>query len=160
MPCESSAISVELARMYWHWPDIDSPQSAKLARVNAVGLSIVFGVLLLGADLPSFARFHRWTGRDWLSVIFAVAFFGIAAGIYKMSRSAAVTGLVWWCRYCIIQLQGLVVHLLHHDFWVIIQIALDVLFLMFYISAVRAAFAYHHQVTSLKAGLTGPSSGE
>jgi hypothetical protein len=142
--------SVELACMSWYWPDIDTPQRAKLARVNAVGLSIVFGVLLLGAALPSFARFHSWTRRDWISAIFAVAFFGIAAGIYKMSRSASVTGLVWWCRYCIVQLPGLIVHSLHHDFGVIIWIVLDVLFLTFYISAVRAAFAYHRQTTSLK----------
>src|SRR5215467_15091421 len=93
--------------MSWYWPDIHSLQTAKLARVNAVGLSVVFGVLLLGAALSSFARVQRWTGRNWFPVIFAVAFFGIAAGIYKMSRSASVTGLVWWCRYCIIQLDAL-----------------------------------------------------
>lgn len=136
--------------MSWYWPDIDSPQSAKLARVNAVGLSVVFGVLLLGAALPSFARFHRWTVRDWLPVIFAVAFFGIAAGIYRMSRSASVTGLVWWCRYCINQLDGLMVHLLHHNFGIILWIVIEVLFLTFYISAVRAAFAYHRHISSPK----------
>lgn len=132
--------------MSWYWPDIDTPQSAKLARVNAVGLSVVYGVLLLGAALPT-VTFHRWTGRNWLAVIFAVAFFGIAVGIYKMSRSASVTGLVWWCRYCVIQIQGLIVHLTHHDFGVIIWVALDLLFLTFYISAVRAVFAYHDQTT-------------
>jgi hypothetical protein len=136
--------------MSWYWPDVDSPQSAKLARVNAVGLSVVFGVLLLGPTLPSFARFHRWTARNWLPVIFALAFFGIAAGTYKMSRSASVTGLVWWCRYCIIQLDSLMVHLLHHDFGFILWIVLEVLFLTFYISAVRAAFAYHRHMIPTK----------
>lgn len=150
MPCETSKISVELARMSWYWPEIDTAQSARLARVNAVGLSVVFGVFLLGAALESFGRFNRWTGRNWIAVIFAVAFFGIAAGIYKMSRSASVTGLVWWCRYCITQLPGLIVHLLHHDFGVIISIVLDLFFLTFYISAVRAAFAYHRHITSPK----------
>jgi hypothetical protein len=136
--------------MSWYWPDIDTPQGAKLARVNAVGLSVVFGVFLLGSALPASVPVHRWTGRNWFAVIFAVAFLGIAAGIYKMSRSAAVTGLVWWCRYCILQIQILILHLLHHDYWIIIRFALYVLFLTFYISAVRAVFAYHRQVSSLK----------
>lgn len=149
MSCETSKTSVEVAGMSWHWPDIDTPHSAKLARINAVGLSVVYGILLLGAALSTSAAFHRWTGRNWLSVISAIAFFGVAAGIYKMSRSASVTGLVWWCRYCIIQIPGLIVQLLHHDFGVVIWIVLDVLFLSFYISAVRAIFAYH-RLTSMK----------
>jgi hypothetical protein len=136
--------------MSWYWPDIDTPQRAKLARINAVGLSVVYGVLFLGGALSASVTFNRWTGRNWLAVISAVAFFGVAAGIYKMSRSASVTGLVWWCRYCIIQIQGFIVQLLHHNFGVIILIVLDVLFLTFYISAVRAAYAYHRQVTSPK----------
>lgn len=134
--------------MSWYWPEIDTPTSAKLARINAVGVSVVCGVLLLGAALSTSLALHRWTGRNWLAVIFALAFLGIAVGIYKMSRSASVTGLVWWCRYCIVQIPGLLVPRLHHDIsQVVIWIALDVVFLTFYVSAVRATFAYHRLIS-------------
>ena len=51
--------------MAWYWPDLDSPQSAKTAVVNAVGVSALFAVWLflprtsnIGFAAPSANRGH------------------------------------------------------------------------------------------------------
>lgn len=134
--------------MPWYWPDVDNPQSAKLARVNAVGVSAVYGFLNLGFAQLTSPIVPRWPAHNWISAVSAVAFFGIAVGIYWMSRSASVTGLIWCSRICIIQIPPLIVALVfRHHFRAIVGIALDILFLMFYISAVRATFAYHRALS-------------
>jgi hypothetical protein len=148
-PCRTGKSGIELERdMPWYWPDVDNPQSAKLARVNAVGVSALYGFLNLGfAELTS-PIVPRWAAHNWTSAVSAVAFFGIAVGIYWMSRSASVTGLIWCSRICIIQIPRLIVALVfRHHFRAIAGIALDILFLTFYISAVRATFAYHRALS-------------
>jgi len=60
--------------MAWYWEDIDNPQRAKTAGVNAV----------------------RRTGWLWVSLAIAVTFAAIGWGIHRMSRTVAIVGFVWW----------------------------------------------------------------
>ena len=83
--------------MAWYWPDLDSPQSAKTAVVNAVGVSALFAVwLFLPALLTLVLQRPRRTGPLWLSLAIAVILAMIGWGIHRMSRTAAIAGVVWW----------------------------------------------------------------
>jgi hypothetical protein len=80
--------------MAWYWPDLDSPQSSKTAVVNAVGVSAVFAIWLFLTALPTLVQPSRRTGRPWLSLAIAVVLALIGWGIRRMSRIAAIAGVV------------------------------------------------------------------
>jgi hypothetical protein len=129
--------------MAWYWPDLDSPQSAKTAVVNAVGVSAFFAVYpflfaLQALNLP------RRSGRLWVSLAVAILFAMIGWGIRRMSRTAAIVGVLLWLVWIGFHIPSLISGLSPGgDRFATIWVALDLLFLLFYVIAVRATFAYH-----------------
>jgi hypothetical protein len=135
--------------MAWYWPDLDSPQSAKTAVVNAVGVSALFAVwLFLPALLTLVAQPSRRTG-GWLSLTIAVILAMIGWGIHRMSRTAAIAGVVWWSVWfgCRTFFSISIAYRTGNPFG-FIGAALNLLFLLFYVIAVRATFAYYRHFTT------------
>ena len=129
--------------MAWYWPELATPQSAKTAVVNALGVSALFAVWSFYTALQTGLVTPRRSGRPWLSLILALAFAIIACGIRKMSRAAAIAGVVLWSGWIVVYMPGLIFLLLRGgDRFALIGVALDLVFLLFYIIAVRATLAY------------------
>src|SRR5215831_15077344 len=80
--------------MPWYWPEFENPQSARTARVNAVGVSALFSVSLFESTLTRFGL--NSTGQIWFPVAMAIFFAVIGFGIYRMSRAAAIAGVTCW----------------------------------------------------------------
>ena len=142
--------------MAWYWPDFNSPQGAKTAVVNAVGVSALFAVwLFLPALLtlvftsPSANRncgFHQT-----VAVILAM----IGWGIYRMSPTAAVAGVVWWLVWFGFRpLFLLAIAYQTGNPFGFIWPALNLLFLLFYVIAVRATFAYYRHFATTPTVIT------
>lgn len=137
--------------MAWYWPDIDSPQSAKTAVVNAVGVSAFFAVYPLWFVLQALTLPRR-SGRLWLSLAVAILFAVIGWGIRRMSRTAAIVGVVLWLAWIAVHIPGLISGLsLGGDRFAMIWVVLDLLFLLFYVIAVRATFAYRRHLSATSA---------
>jgi CheY-like chemotaxis protein len=131
--------------MAWYWPDLDSPQSAKTAVVNAVGVSALFAVwLFLPVLLTLVLQPSRRTGRLWLSLTVAFILAMIGWGIHRMSRTAAIAGVVWWSiRFGFSTFFLIAIAYRTGNLFGFIWPALNLLFLLFYVIAVRATFAYY-----------------
>jgi hypothetical protein len=135
--------------MAWYWPDLDSPQSAKTAVVNAVGVSAVFAIWLFLTALPTLVQPSRRTGRPWLSLIIAVVLALIGWGIRRMSRVAAIAGVVLWLAWAGFRIPMLIsiAYRTGNPFGFIWPV-LTLLFLLFYVIAVRATFKYCRHPTT------------
>ena len=123
--------------MAWYRSELETPQKARTAAVNAVGVSALFAVYFIG--------FSPQSRRHWISLLIGVAFAVIAWGIRRMSRAAAIAGLVLCVRWVLLRMPALVYSVYRYSngiamFWLIV----DLVFLSFYIVALRATFAYHH----------------
>jgi hypothetical protein len=130
--------------MAWYWPSLDSPQSAKTAVVNAVGVSAFFAVYPFLFALQALSVFRRSAGRLWPSLAVAILFAMIGWGIRRMSRTAAMVGVLLWLTWIGVHIPSLISSVSRGgDRFAIIWVVLDLLFLLFYVIAVRATFAYH-----------------
>jgi hypothetical protein len=123
--------------MAWYRSELETPQKAKTAVVNAVGVSVLFAVYFIG--------FSPQSKRHWISLLIGIAFAVIAWGIRRMSRAAAIAGLLLCMRWFLLQMPHLVLAAFRYSngmamFWLVA----DLVFLSFYIIALRATFAYHH----------------
>jgi hypothetical protein len=135
--------------MAWYWPELDSPQSAKTAVVNAVGVSSLFAVWLFATALPLFFQPSRRTGRLWLSLTIAVILVVIGWGIHRMSRTAAIAGALLWLVWSGFRTPILVsIAYRTGDPFAVLWPVLNLLFLLFYVVAVRATFAYYRHLTT------------
>jgi hypothetical protein len=134
--------------MAWYWPNIDTPQSAKTAVVNAVGVSSVFAVWLFTNALFSLLLPpSRRTGRLWLSIAVAVILAMIAWGIHRMSRVAAIAGVMWWLVWFGLSTPTLMfIAYRTGNPLAFLWPCLTLLFLVFYIIAVRATFVYYRRL--------------
>jgi hypothetical protein len=131
--------------MAWYWPELDTPQSAKTAVVNAVGVSAFFAVYPFWVALQALSLPRRL----WPSVAVAVLFAIIGWGIRLMSRTAAIVGVVLWLVWIGVHIPDLISGLSRGgDRFAMIWVVLDLLFLLFYVIAVRATFAYHRHRTA------------
>ena len=134
--------------MAWYWPALDNPQSAKTAVVNAVGVSAFFAVYPFWYVLQDLSQPRR-SGRLWLSLAVAILFAMIGWGIRRMSRTAAIVGVALWLAWIGVHLPGLISFLSGGgDRFAMIWVVLDLLFLLSYVIAVRATFAYHRHLTA------------
>jgi hypothetical protein len=127
--------------MAWYRSELETPQKAKTAAVNAVGVSAFFAVYFIG--------FSPQSRRYWISLLIGVAFAVIAWGIRKTSRAAAIAGLVLCLRWVLLRMPYLVYAIFRYSngmamFWLVV----DLVLLSFYIIALRATFAYHHLKSS------------
>ena len=132
--------------MAWYWPELDSPQSAKTAAVNAVGVSALFALWIFLTALSALALKHPpRTGRLWASLAIAVALAVIGWGIRRMSRTAAIAGVVWWFGWFGLGAPGMITAAYRSGSpFAFLWPVLIFVFLLFYIIAVRATFAYRH----------------
>jgi len=126
--------------MAWYRSEAGRPQGARMAVVNAVGVSVFFAVYFVG-----FSRLSPLFKRPWLSLAIGVAFAVIAWGIRRMSRAAAIAGLVLCLGWVVLHMPSLLYAVYRYGngmalFWVIV----DFVFLSFYLIAVRATGAYHN----------------
>jgi hypothetical protein len=123
--------------MAWYRSELQTLQKAKTAAVNAVGVSALFAVYFIG--------FSPQSKQHWISLLIGVAFAVIACGIRRMSRAAAIAGLVLCVRWILLRVPYLLFAIYRYSdgmamFWLVV----DLVFLSFYIIALRATFAYHH----------------
>jgi hypothetical protein len=150
--------------MAWYWPEVNTPESAKVARRKAVWVSFLLALISLTAAQPALesliylstakpAEFlhHPWEWRLLLgSVMTAVLFSVIGWGIHGMSRTASIIGLVL-CFYSTAN-SILVLHTFGSVGREIFWIVLGTLLLTCYVAAVRATFAYHrHNLAATQA---------
>ena len=131
--------------MAWYWPQIHSPESAKAAVVNAIGCSILLA-LILTVQFGLSLSFPRRNARVSIPLLIAAAVFALIGwGIRRMSRIAAVTGAFGWFLWLGFSLPRILPAVLRSgDAFSLIWPFLYLLFLYFYVTAVRATFSYHH----------------
>lgn len=136
--------------MAWYWPALDSPQSAKTAVVNAIGVSAFFAVYPFLFVLQTLTFSLPLRSRHlWLSLTVAILFAAIGWGIRRMSRGAAIAGVVLWLVWIGVHTPGMISSLSRGgDRFAMIWVVLDLLFLLFCVIAVRATFAYRRHLTA------------
>jgi hypothetical protein len=138
--------------MAWYWPEVNTAENAKAARVNAITASFLVAVIYLSSTAKALKFIHYpWGSRLFLSsVITAVVFSVIGWGIHRMSRSASIVGLVLCCVSAAIHILGGYGFVTRPQiFWNV----LDTLIVTCYVAAVRATFAYHrHNLAAIRAG--------
>ena len=136
--------------MAWYWPALDSPQRAKTAVVNAVGVSALFAVWIFFTALPTLALKHPLrTGRLWASLAIAAVLAVIGWGIRRMSRTAAIAGVVWWFGWFGLGTPRMITAAYRTGSpFAFLWPALIFVFLLFYVIAVRATFAFHRHLTA------------
>src|ERR1700722_5342298 len=125
--------------MAWYRSEAGRPQGARMAVVNAVGVSVFFAVYFVG-----FSRLSPLFKRPWLSLAIGVAFAVIAWGIRRMSRAAAIAGLVLCLGWVILHMPSLLYAVYRYGngmalFWVIV----DIVFFSFFFIAVRGKGGVH-----------------
>jgi hypothetical protein len=112
------------------WMDITDRETARKAAMQGVGAAVLVSVVTAAMALGG------WLGAGPASLIDAALFAAVAFGIYKMSRVAAVFGLVAYLAervYAMGQGTG--------SSGIVMAIFLTLAF----IHAVRGTFAYHEQ---------------
>jgi hypothetical protein len=134
--------------MAWYWPEFETPQSAKTAVVNAVGVSALFAVWMLFTALqtllpPPYPALHQRFARLWVYLSLAVIFAVIGWGIRRMSRAAAIAGALLWLGSTTLRFPAMI-SAVSRDGSALIGVVLSLGFLLFYVNAVRATLAYHH----------------
>jgi hypothetical protein len=139
--------------MAWYWPHPDTPQSAKTAVVNAIGVSVFVALLLVWTAFQTLAlRPSQRSTPPWLVFTIAIIFGVIGWGIRRMSRSAAIAGLVCWLGWIVFYIPRLISAISRSgDRFGLIWVGLDLLFLLFYVIAVRATFAYNRHLAATPA---------
>lgn len=127
--------------MQWIWPDIVDMEDGD-AQCHR-GASVAFFVAFVTATV-TFLQTNgiiNWFGYITItSYIDAAVFFIIGIGLRVRSRIAALAGLSVYCleQYAMIQVIGFRFNLL------------ALLFIIFFMNAVRGAFAYHHFKREMK----------
>ena len=136
-PSESKPMAPMRTR--WYWPEITDAESArsaaKLARGAALfcaGITLVVTILaIMGVELVQKLGVSAWSLLD------VALFLAVAWGIHRMSRTAAVFGLILYA------LERLFMMLESGPKGII----MTVIFTLAFISGVRGTFAYHRYKT-------------
>jgi hypothetical protein len=141
--------AIQECDMAWYWPHLDTAQSAKTAVVNAVGVSAFCALLLLWTlqtlALPPSVRRKPL----WLLLTTAIIVALIGWGIRRMSRVAAIVGVVCWWGWIVFYIPRLISAVSRSgDRFGLIWVGLDLLFCLFYVIAVRATFAFHRHLVA------------
>jgi hypothetical protein len=137
--------------MAWYWPSLDTPQSAKTAAVNAVGVSALYAVwLCLSPLIFSVAQSSLPPRRLLVPLTIAAIFAMVGWGIRRMSRTAAIVGVVWWSVWLGFRSPNPISDPRGDLLSRVFGIVLGLLFLLFYVIAVRATFAYHRHLRVVK----------
>jgi hypothetical protein len=136
--------------MAWYWPHLDTAQSAKTAVVNAVGVSAFCALLLLWTALQTLALPPSVRRKPlWLLLTTAIIVALIGWGIRRMSRVAAIVGVVCWWGWIVFYIPRLISAVSRSgDRFGLIWVGLDLLFCLFYVIAVRATFAFHRHLVA------------
>jgi hypothetical protein len=145
-----SLSAIQECDMAWYWPHLDTAHSAKTAVVNAVGVSVFFALLLLWTALQTLALPPSLRRTPlWLLLTTAIIFALIGWGIRRMSRVAAIVGLVCWLGWIVFYIPRLILAASRSgDLFGLIWVGLDLLFCLFYLIAVRATFAFHRHLVA------------
>lgn len=116
----------------------------KTAVVNAVGASVLLALLLFwGAVQAMHGIAPQHSPRVWFGFASAFSFIVVGWGLHKMSRAAALAGVVLFVTWIAFHMPGLLVKVSQDgDRFSLIWVGLDLLFLWFYVIAVRATLAY------------------
>ncbi len=115
------------------WPKIDDIAMAK--RAAQQGLMASFFVAIFVALIPDFrTTFHQVFPSEHLNWIGMAVWLGLAAGIYYMSRIAAITAFVLFVLERLLSLQ---------DGERVVGFLLALAFSMFFLTTVRATVRYH-----------------
>ena len=115
------------------WPKIDDIAMAK--RAAQQGLMASFFVAIFVALIPDFrTTFHQILPSEHLNWIGMTVWLGLAAGIYYMSRIAAITAFVLFVLERLLSLQ---------DGERVVGFLLALAFAMFFLTTVRATVRYH-----------------
>jgi len=139
--------------MAWYWPSLDSPESAKTAVVNAVGVSALLAVWVFLTALLRVLQHSLLTGRLLLSTTVAatsvVIWAVIGWGIHRMSRTASIAGIVWWLVLFGYRIPFMILTAYRTgNPLAFILPALILLVLLLYVIALRATFAYYRHLTT------------
>lgn len=115
------------------WPKIDDIAMAK--RAAQQGLMASFFVAIFVALIPDFrTTFYQVLPSEHLNWIGMAVWLGLAAGIYYMSRIAAITAFVLFVLERLLSLQ---------DGERIVGFLLALAFGMFFLTTIRATVRYH-----------------
>ena len=115
------------------WPKIDDVAMAKKAAQQ--GLIAAFFVAMFVAFVPDFSEsFYQVIPSEYLNWIGMVVWLGIGAGIYFMSRLAAISAFVLFVLERLLSLQGD-----PRAFGLLLAIALA----LFFLTTIRATMRYH-----------------
>ena len=115
------------------WPKIDDIDMAK--RAAQQGLMASFFVAIFVAFIPDFSNsFYKAFPSDYLNWIGMLVWFGLGAGIYFMSRVAAITAFILFVLERLLSLEDG-----DRAFGLILAIFLA----MFFLTTVRATLRYH-----------------
>ena len=115
------------------WPKIDDIAMAK--RAAQQGLMASFFVAIFVALIPDFrTTFYQILPSEHLNWIGMTVWLGLAAGIYYMSRIAAITAFVLFVLERLLSLQ---------DGERVVGFLLALAFAMFFLTTVRATVRYH-----------------
>jgi hypothetical protein len=127
-----SGVEDNLATNNWYWEDVSTLSGAEKAITGGFWAAvIVAGITSLVAAL-SLAGVNLF-GIDAKAFLDAALFAGIAFGIWRKSRFAAVAGLCLYVLERIYMMQRTGVS----------GIFMGIIFTLLFINAVRGAFAYH-----------------
>lgn len=126
MPPSQKATTKRKSAFYSWWPKLTNEKDAKDASVQ--------GVFAAGLNAVATTLFVATGGIPTTSLLDAAVFAAIGFGIYKMSRIAAVTGLLAYVAERLVTPTNI-----FSGANLIMMIALT----MCFINAVRSTFAYH-----------------
>jgi hypothetical protein len=86
----------QAAKTNWIWPKISDEASAKTAVNEAVGAALITTLLTAGLATASVVAGHSIAGFDAWNYVDVLLMGVIGFGLWKSSRVAAVTGLLYW----------------------------------------------------------------